>query len=62
MKLTSAMIKQRGMELGLDGVGIASIDRFEKAPAADEPQNLFPGREERDRHHDAHPPRQLSRH
>ena len=32
MKLTSAMIKQRGMEVGRDGVGSASSDRSEKAP------------------------------
>lgn len=42
MKLTSAMIKQRGMELGLDGVGIASIDRFEKAPPLMNPKTYFP--------------------
>ena len=34
MKLTSAMIKQRGMELGLDGVGIASMVQ-KGAPDAD---------------------------
>ena len=42
MKLTSAMIKQRGMELGLDGVGIASIDRFQKAPPLMNPKTYSP--------------------
>ncbi len=42
MKLTSADIKRRAQELGLDDVGIASIDRFSEAPPLMAPQNYFP--------------------
>ena len=33
MKLTSEMIKDYAKKIGLDDVGIASIDRFKNAPA-----------------------------
>lgn len=42
MKLTSEMIKQKAAELGLDDVGIASIDRFKDAPLLYNPLSYFP--------------------
>lgn len=42
MKLTSEMIKQRAKELGIDDIGIGSIDRYEGAPALMNPKNYFP--------------------
>lgn len=42
MKLTSEMIKKRAEEIGLDDVGIASIDRFEGAPPLMNPKSYFP--------------------
>ena len=43
MQLTSAMIKERAKELGLDDIGIGNIERFDKAPALLSPKNYFPG-------------------
>jgi len=43
MKLTSDMIKERAKELGLDCVGIGSIDRYSEAPPLMSPKNYFPG-------------------
>lgn len=42
MKLTSAMIKERARQIGLDDVGIASIDRYDDAPPLMNPRNYFP--------------------
>jgi ferredoxin len=42
MKLTSEMIKDYAKKIGLDDVGIASIDRFKNAPALFDPKNIFP--------------------
>lgn len=42
MKLTSQMIKQRAQQLGIDLVGIASIDRYYEAPPLMDPKNYFP--------------------
>ncbi len=42
MKLTSQMIKDKAKELGLDDVGIASIDRFDEAPDMFAPKKYFP--------------------
>lgn len=43
MKLTSEMIKQKAEALGIDALGIASIDRFDGAPAMFNLRNYFPG-------------------
>lgn len=43
MKLTSGMIKQRAKELGIDDIGIGSIDRYAGAPPLLDPKNYFPG-------------------
>lgn len=42
MKLTSEMIKAKAKELGLDDVGIASIDRYKNAPPLMNPKTYFP--------------------
>lgn len=42
MKLTSQMIKDFAQEIGLDDVGIAPIERFEKAPPLMNPKSYFP--------------------
>lgn len=42
MKLTSEMIKKKARELGIDDVGIASIDRYKNAPPMLNPKNYFP--------------------
>ncbi len=42
MKLTSEMIKKRAAEIGLDDVGIASIDRYKDAPPLFNPASYFP--------------------
>lgn len=43
MKLTSEMIKKKAQELGIDDIGIASIDRYKNAPPLFNPKNYFPG-------------------
>jgi epoxyqueuosine reductase len=40
--LTSEMIKTKAKELGIDLVGIGSIDRYENAPTLMNPQTYFP--------------------
>ena len=42
-KLTSAMIKARAKEIGLDDIGIAPIERYKDAPPTMNPANYFPG-------------------
>ena len=42
MKLTSEMIKEKAKELGIDVVGIGSIDRYENAPPLMNPKTYFP--------------------
>ncbi|HBL83357.1 MAG: hypothetical protein A2Y17_05285 [Clostridiales bacterium GWF2_38_85] len=41
-KITSQMIKARAKELGIDDVGIASIDAFDGAPILMAPKSYFP--------------------
>lgn len=41
-KLTAQMIKEKARELGIDDIGIASIDRFDLAPPLLAPKNYFP--------------------
>lgn len=43
MKLTSAMIKERAKELGIDCIAIGNIERFENAPILMSPKSYFPG-------------------
>lgn len=43
MKLTSEMIKAKAKELGIDDIGIGSIDRYAGAPPLLDPKNYFPG-------------------
>jgi len=42
MKLTSAMIKEKAKELGIDRIAIGSIDRYKDAPPLMNPLNYFP--------------------
>ncbi len=41
-KITSEMVKEAGYAMGLDGVGIANIERFKDAPPQMNPINIFP--------------------
>ena len=43
MKLTSALIKEKAMSLGIDDIGIANIERFCEAPAMMDPLNYYEG-------------------
>jgi epoxyqueuosine reductase len=42
MKLTSKMIKEKAKELGIDIIGIGSIDRYKNAPKLMNPKTYFP--------------------
>ncbi len=42
MKLTSAMVKEAARRAGCGDVGIANIERFDKAPRLMHPKNIFP--------------------
>ncbi|MFP3903427.1 MAG: hypothetical protein ACLFWB_04205 [Armatimonadota bacterium] len=42
-ELTAQQVKEYGYSAGLDGVGIANIERFENAPPQMNPANIFPG-------------------
>ena len=43
MKLTSAMIKDKARELGIDCIAIGNIERFKTAPYLMSPSTYFPG-------------------
>lgn len=42
MKITSQLLKEKAQELGLGGLGIANIERFDNAPQMMHPKNIFP--------------------
>lgn len=42
MKLTSAMIKEKAKDLGIDVIGIGNIERYENAPVMLNPKTYFP--------------------
>ncbi|NMB98040.1 MAG: (4Fe-4S)-binding protein, partial [Clostridiaceae bacterium] len=42
MKLTSEMIKEKAKDLGIDVIGIGSIDRYKNAPTLMNPKTYFP--------------------